>query len=299
MSKPYKKLVIVNSVSNWVKKHTDPEVLKKFFQKNLPDADVFFTEYKGHAYDICRRTHNYDVYIGAGGDGTIHEIINSINLDEKIIGILPFGSGNSLARDLNIWSVTDGAEILKKSQISELPILECKIHYKNKEPETKFAFSTTGIGYLPDVVALAKKYLTGFGKMAYPISTCLKLFKQKRIIASRIFIDDQDTFSNKKFTMFTVNNTKYAGNFCIFPEENVFENKMSYLCFEATFLEQFISNMTGLLKKYFYYPETPQRFSKISIKMEKPELFMIDGELIENVMGVDYKFRTEKIKVIC
>ena len=97
--------------------------------------------------------------------------------------------------------------------------------------------------------------------------------------------------------MFTVNNTKHAGNFCIFPEESVFEKKMSYLCFEAGFLEQFISNMTGLLKKYFYYPETPQRFNEIAIKLEKPEIFMLDGELFENVIGVDYKFRKNKIKI--
>jgi len=67
---------------------------------------------RDRTHEILARAHNFDRLIIAGGDGTISSVINSLLMHEcwsKIkdnaawgIGIIPLGTGNDLARELNL-----------------------------------------------------------------------------------------------------------------------------------------------------------------------------------------------------
>ena len=68
------------------------------------EGDVAFTEGPGTARAIARRmiragTNNLVVW---GGDGTINEVASEAIPARVIIGIVPSGSGNGLARELSI-----------------------------------------------------------------------------------------------------------------------------------------------------------------------------------------------------
>lgn len=66
--------------------------------------EIRFTEHAGHAVDIAAEAAEAgtDVVIAVGGDGTINEIGRSLAGTETALGILPLGSGNGLARHLQI-----------------------------------------------------------------------------------------------------------------------------------------------------------------------------------------------------
>lgn len=68
------------------------------------NANFAFTEYVGHASEIAEEAanKNFDIIVAVGGDGTINEIGTKVMQQNKILGILPFGSGNGLARFLKI-----------------------------------------------------------------------------------------------------------------------------------------------------------------------------------------------------
>lgn len=69
----------------------------------LPN-EVVFTEYRGHgrllATEFARR--GFSPIIAWGGDGTVNEVASALVFKEAVLGIVPSGSGNGLARDLGI-----------------------------------------------------------------------------------------------------------------------------------------------------------------------------------------------------
>ena len=84
-----------------------PEVEAEFIRTGI-DFDLQLTDYPEHADEITRNTplKNYDGIVAAGGDGTLFEVVNGYFKNpsaQKIpLGILPMGTGNAFARDLDI-----------------------------------------------------------------------------------------------------------------------------------------------------------------------------------------------------
>lgn len=70
--------------------------------------DIVVTERPGHAYPLALEAiaAGYTTLVAAGGDGTVHEIVNAIYLNghaERIkLGIIPIGSGNDFAHALGL-----------------------------------------------------------------------------------------------------------------------------------------------------------------------------------------------------
>jgi YegS/Rv2252/BmrU family lipid kinase len=70
-------------------------------------ADLVLTERHGHAVELARQAADdgYDLVVAAGGDGTVHEVINGLVRGDKadtMLGVLPIGSGNDFAFGLGI-----------------------------------------------------------------------------------------------------------------------------------------------------------------------------------------------------
>ncbi len=68
--------------------------------------------------------------IVVGGDGTVNEVVNGVIGDHVLIGILPFGTGNDLARSLAIPSSDDElVTLLSKPKEVELNVAQINDRY--------------------------------------------------------------------------------------------------------------------------------------------------------------------------
>ena len=99
-----KALLIINPISGTSnKKNLDKRVANRLNECDI-QVDTEWTKAAGDATTLARRAagQGYDIVIAAGGDGTVNETAQALCNTGCSFGIIPCGSGNGLARHLNI-----------------------------------------------------------------------------------------------------------------------------------------------------------------------------------------------------
>ena len=95
---------IVNPISGTQGKDFILGLIDEKIDKDKFMWDVVYTERAGHAVEIAALAaeENIDIVVAIGGDGTINEVGRSLVHTNTALAIIPSGSGNGLARHLQI-----------------------------------------------------------------------------------------------------------------------------------------------------------------------------------------------------
>lgn len=74
------------------------------FEKQSVNITLNYTEREGHAVELAQNAvaDKYDIIVAVGGDGTVNEVARGLAGSGVAMGIIPMGSGNGFARELNI-----------------------------------------------------------------------------------------------------------------------------------------------------------------------------------------------------
>ncbi len=116
---PANKIVfIINPIAGTKSK----QVILDFLTDKFPGEsyEVIFTEYHGHAHEIAKQkvAEGYGSLVAVGGDGTVNEVASALVNTSCKLGIIPYGSGNGLARHLHIpVQLGLSVEVIKQHKI--------------------------------------------------------------------------------------------------------------------------------------------------------------------------------------
>lgn len=86
----------------------DKKSILKAIARHQFACETVFTKRPGHATEIARST-DADIVVAVGGDGTVSEVAKGLVGTDKILGIIPCGSGDGLALHLGISRNTEAA----------------------------------------------------------------------------------------------------------------------------------------------------------------------------------------------
>ncbi|UKT63372.1 diacylglycerol/lipid kinase family protein [Pedobacter mucosus] len=205
-------LFIINPISGGKGKLRIPDFIDRYLDKEKFSPNFVFTEYVGHAGELADEalSKNFDVLIAAGGDGTINEVATKVLLHDKILGILPLGSGNGLARFLNIP---------KNLRQALLVINAMKVdHIDTATFNKKCFFNLAGMGFdahLSSVFSEDKKRgLTGYVKLGFQ-----EVFNYKAE-TYRLNIDGTE-YVRRAFAISIANSSQYGNDVFIAPNASV------------------------------------------------------------------------------
>ena len=97
-------LFIVNPISGHHDKSKFPSIVESLIDKDKYDYTITLTQYGGHAVELTKKAieDDYDIIVAVGGDGTINEVATSMIGARQTFAIVPYGSGNGLARHLHL-----------------------------------------------------------------------------------------------------------------------------------------------------------------------------------------------------
>ena len=96
-------LVVLNPSSGVISKDIATPVIFKKLRKHFHTVSLINSNSPAHGFEITKQAlAQFDIITAFGGDGTINSIASALVNTDKTLGILPGGSGNGLARSLNI-----------------------------------------------------------------------------------------------------------------------------------------------------------------------------------------------------
>ncbi|MCQ2297423.1 MAG: diacylglycerol kinase family lipid kinase [Bacteroidales bacterium] len=96
--------VVVNPISGIGKQKRIESVFDANLNKDLYDYEIKYTEHIHHGTEIARMAADkgVDIVTAVGGDGSVNDVVSGLKGSPTTLGIIPCGSGNGLARCMNI-----------------------------------------------------------------------------------------------------------------------------------------------------------------------------------------------------
>ena len=216
---PKKKVcVIINPVSGTGGKQSIPEKIASAFDPQKYDVIIRFTGYAGHATEITKNAvkEDYKYVIAAGGDGTVNEIAKALVNTPCVLGIIPLGSGNGLARDLNIsMSIDKSIETISKGVKRSIDYGVANEH---------IFFCTCGVGFDAFV---SEKFADE--KMRGPIGYVKNILESVIDFKSENYELEYDgkTIKEEAFVVTCANASQYGNEAYIAPGADMEDGKMN------------------------------------------------------------------------
>ena len=254
---------------------------KKFLQKlirKLSDSNqvtLFETMGPGDATEISKREcNNFNIIAVAGGDGTIHEVINGIN-NSTPLAIIPMGTANIVAIEAGI--AQDVTSIC--NAINQGITRKAYIHQINKK---KFILMA-GMGYDAKVVEnINPKLKKIFGKFIFVWESFKQFFHLQQF---NITVKANHNSYDANWVLIT-NATYYAGNHKITNQTSIFEPDLVCFLFPNLTKLDFIYNLFLIL----FFGNLSRSDKIISFKSSSIEVLsttetpvQCDGEVFDKV----------------
>lgn len=197
------------------------------------------TEYAGHAVELAKlyAQKGYDTVIAGGGDGTVNEVINGLVGSQSRLGVIPMGTANILALELNLpYEIEAACQVIATGKTRRIDLGNASGRY----------FSCmAGVGFDAHVIQKADSKLKKvWGILAYPL-TLLWEFLFYRFRKIKIFIDDQPLPRTGYWV--TISNSKYyAGKLPFAPQADMADGYLDVSIFKYRDIFHLILYILGI-----------------------------------------------------
>lgn len=288
-----KKIVfVINPISGTQGKEQILAWVNEKLDREKYDMEVVYTEYAGHAVKIAAQKAAEKAFavVAIGGDGTINEIARSLVHTDTALGIIPCGSGNGLARHLQIpldpkkaMDIINGGrlEVIDYGKINGIPF-----------------FCTCGVGF-DAFVSLKFSQAGKRGPLTYLEQTLLESLKYR----PEVYELEMDGNASARYRAFLIacgNASQYGNNAYITPRATLDDGLL-----DVTILEPFtVLDVPSL--SFQLFNKTIDQNSRIKtfqckslrIHRSKPGVVHFDGDPMMAGEDIEVSIVQRELKVI-
>jgi diacylglycerol kinase (ATP) len=281
---------IINPISGVGQKNELPSIIKEHLDADKFDYEIVYTSYPKHAKELAFESskQKIDIVCAVGGDGSVHEVGTALIGTQTALAIIPCGSGNGIARHLNIpLEITESIFLLNDH--NEILIDTVLVNDKS--------FLGTG-GYAFDAL-IAKKFdeQSSRGFWTY-VKLVLKEYFHFKSMNFEIELDGKK-FEKELILCTIANVTEYGNNFCISPNSDASDGFL-----ELCMLKPFPKTLTPFIIRQFFKKTIDQSpfmeivpFKKARIRCDA-HLAHYDGEPYEVREELNIEVKEKSLKVL-
>ena len=263
---------IVTPISGTAKKEALLSHLKGIFTPSRGYESSFYkTQGAGDAYTaaVKFRDEKYDIVVAVGGDGTVNQVARGLVNSDTVLGIIPMGSGNGLARHLKLPRFPYRA-------------IDVILHGKAQSIDAgrindEVFFCTAGIGF--EAVIGDRFNSAGSRGLITYLEQCAKEYVNYRREEYKISIPGYE-FKSKAFLITFANSSQWGNNVFIAPGADISDGLIDMVVWKRALLANLPLITAGLLMKTIQYSEFVDTFRcrEITITRQSESLIQFDGE---------------------
>ena len=185
-----------------------------FYKKFLPElsslfsVEVFETLTSNDAVSLASKAvdKRFDIILAAGGDGTLHQVLNGmLNGRENytnlpMLGTIPVGTGNDFARSIQIKKKVDQLIVLLQNpKPKQIDIGKVQYTTKANKTEERYFINVVDLGMGPEVVkkVMASGRMFGAGLSYY--FSILSTFLHYKVMLVHAKADDWEWHGKLQF----------------------------------------------------------------------------------------------------
>ncbi|MEO6669308.1 MAG: diacylglycerol kinase family protein [Ferruginibacter sp.] len=268
------KLLFVINASSGSNDTSWEETISNYFTGKQHEINYFMLEKNMNTTELKKMIGQSrpDKVIAVGGDGTVMLVAKLIAGSSAALGILPAGSANGMAKELNISETPDEAlAIIENGTVSSCDAI------KLNEDEISLHMADIGIN-----AQLIKYFSEGNlrGKLGYLKVMFKTLWHAQKV---NLFIQSRDyNINTRAFMVIIANATKYGTGAIVNPDGKLNDGKFELVIVRKLSLIEII--------KTFFNPGSldPKKIeviqvSSVNIQAKRSIHFQIDGEYIGKI----------------
>lgn len=268
-------LFIVNPISGHHDKSNFPSIVEKLIDNDKYDYTITLTEYGGHAVELTKQAidNQYDIIVAVGGDGTINEVATTMIGASQTFAIVPYGSGNGLARHLHLPLKPDKiiTEVINKGVKSKIDTAAM-----NGVPYISIA----GVGF-DAIIAdfFAQDPHRGIKTYVKLVTKEYLHFQPKKY---HLILDGKEEIDCEPFFISFANSNQFGSNAVVSPTASLNDGLLDVCIFKKPNMLQVPYVATRLLTKKIdrtHFVDI-HKAQKIQVIRENDEIANIDGEAV-------------------
>lgn len=236
----------------------------------------------------------YDTVVSVGGDGTINATAKALMGTETALGVLPYGSGNGLARGLSIpLNIGDAIRAVAAGHTKRIDSGEVSVG-----DQKKYFFGFAGIGYDAFVGRLFNQRKGRRGLFTY-VYLSLAAFRSFEPVAVKVRFNEREIYA-RPFILAIANTNQYGNGAKIAPYA-VPDDGLLEVCLlqEMTFTK-------GLVHGWRLFNGTIDRMANtsmyrsriIEVSPDGPIYYHLDGEPFETAERLRFSVIPSNLKVV-
>lgn len=282
---------VVNFFSGTLSFDKKQDIIKEI--NKYPNCKIFKTDYPLHAAKIAQNAvkSNIKTVVAIGGDGTLNEVGGVLKGTNVQMGIVPIGSGNGLARHLQIpLNPIKAIERVFEGNVFEIDT--CTLN--------EFPFlCTAGVGFDAQVAYdFSKKGSRGF--LNYIITSIQTFFGYKGVDCE--LVSDGVVNEQNAFAITFANASQYGNDAVVAPESSIDDGLIDVVILKPFSVLNSIFIAIRLFTNSFSKSKfvTTIKGTEFELKAKNNLLVHFDGEpKLLNTNKIVVRIDEKKLKVIC